>query len=178
MSEDTLATGSEPCHRFDFFEADDQTALVCLDVPQMQRLAIDQLTAMGYKIHTGLFLDDSILKLRTHEYDVVVVSEHFSGSTLEDHGILAEANRIPMAQRRRQRFVLIGASLTTNDELQAFGCSVDVVLSLQDLGNLRPVLRRSLSRAAALYAPLNEALSAHQGADGSRQNTRNAGATL
>jgi hypothetical protein len=176
MSQEPPAPDFEPYHRFDFFEPDDLTALVCLDVPQMQRIAIDQLTAMGYKIHTGLFLDDSILKLRTHEYHVVVVSEHFSGSSLENHPILEEANRIPMAQRRRQRFVLVGASLTTNDELQAFGASVDVVLSLQDLGNLRPVLRRSITRAAALYGPLQEALSAHQGSDSSRSHASKVGA--
>ena len=98
MSDESLLTGFEPCHRFDFFEPDDLTALVCLDVPQMQRLIVDQLSAMGYKLHTGMFLEDSILKLRAHEYDVIVVSEHFSGSQMENHAILEEANRIPLAQ--------------------------------------------------------------------------------
>ncbi len=173
MPDDTLLTGFEPCHRFDFFEPDDLTALVCLDVPQMQRLAIDQLSALGYKIHTGMFLDDSILKLRTHEYDVVVLSEHFAGSELANHAILEEANRIPLVQRRRQCFVLVGSSMATNDELQAFGCSVDVVVALSDLVNLKPVLRRGINRAAAFYAPLHEALAAHQNIEAPRQPLRN-----
>ena len=168
MSDDSLLTGFEPCHRFDFFEPEDLTALVCLDVPQMQRLVIDQLSGLGYKIHTGMFLEDSILKIRAHEYDVIVVSEHFNGSQLENHPILEEVNRIPLVQRRRQCIVLIGASLTTNDELQAFGCSVDIVISLADLGNLKPVLRRGVNRAAAFYAPLQEALVAHQSTDNHR----------
>ena len=65
--------------------------MICLDVPEMQRMVIAELDELGYKVHTGLFLDDSVLKLRTHAYDVLIVSEHFHKSTLNDHPILAEA---------------------------------------------------------------------------------------
>src|SRR4051794_1374100 len=117
--------GFEPHHRFDFFDQNDKTALVCLDVPEMQRIAIEQLDELGYKLHTGLFLDDSVLKLRTHPYDVVIASEHFAGSTLENHAIISEATRVPAAQRRRQTFVLLGSGFATNDEMQAFAHNVD-----------------------------------------------------
>lgn len=151
--------GFEPHHRFDFFETTDKTALVCLDVPEMQRIAIEQLDDLGYKLHTGLFLDDSVLKLRTHPYDVVIASEHFAGSTLDDHAVVAEATRMLPAQRRKQTFVLLGAGFTTNDEMQAFAHNVDLVVALGDLLNLKPVLRRAVARGAELCAPLHEALS-------------------
>jgi len=150
--------GFEPHHRFDFFEPDDKTALICLDVPEMQRLAIEQIDQLKYKVHTGLFMDDSVLKLRAHPYDVVIVSEHFAGSTLAEHPILAESIRLPASQRRRQTFVLLGVDLTTNDELQAFAYDVDLVVSLADFVNLKPVLRRAVARGAELTAPLHEAL--------------------
>lgn len=155
---DTLPPGFEPQHRFDFFEPGDLTALVCLDVPEMQRLAIEQLAELGYKIHTGTFLEDSILKLRAHAYDVILVSEHFNGSSLRTHPILAESVKLPAAQRRRQLVAVIGASLKTNDELQAFALSADVVISLSDVLNLRPVIRRAINRAAEFYTPLNESI--------------------
>src|SRR4051812_42902636 len=151
--------GFEPHHRFDFFELDDKTVLVCLDVPEMQRLAIEQVDQLGYKVHTGLFLDDSVLKLRAHPYDIVIVSEHFAGSKLSNHPILAESVRLPAAQRRKQTFVLLGADMSTNDELQAFAHDVDLVVSLADLANLKPVLRRAVARGAELCSPLDEALS-------------------
>src|SRR3954466_213835 len=132
-----IPAGFEPHHRFDFFEPDDKTALICLDVPEMQRLAIEQIDQLGYKVHTGLFLDDSVLKLRAHPYDVVIVSEHFAGSTLGEHAILEESIRLPSSQRRRQTFVLLGADFTTNDELQAFSYNVDLVVSLGDFVNLK-----------------------------------------
>jgi hypothetical protein len=155
--------GFEPYHRCDLFEPGDRTALVCLDVPEMQRLVIEQLGELDHKIHTGLFLDDSILKLRSHTYDVVVVSEHFNGSTLENHPILTEAATCAAAQRRRQVYVLIGSSLTTNDEMQAFGFGVDLVISLADMMNLKPVLRRGVGRAREFYAPLNEVVASLAG---------------
>jgi CheY-like chemotaxis protein len=149
-------TGFEPFHRFDFFEPGDKTALVCLDVPEMQRLVIEQLDALGYKVHTGLFVDDSILKIRTHPYDAVVMSEHFNGMGLSDHVLLKEAVRLPAAQRRKQLMVLIGVDFSTNDEAQAFAQSVDLVISLADLPNLKPVLRRAAVRQTEFYSVLNE----------------------
>ena len=154
----STATGFEPQHRFDFFEPGEKTALVCLDVPEMQRLVHEQLDSLGYRIHTGLFLDDSLLKVRAHPYDVVVVSEHFGGLSLGDHAILQEAAAAPAAQRRRQVYVLVGADCSTNDDLQAFAHSVDLVVGLADLANLRPVLRRAVARQAEFYAPMHELL--------------------
>jgi hypothetical protein len=154
----TLPTGFEPCHRFDFFEPGDKTALVCLDVPEMQRLVIEQLDALGYKVHTGLFVDDSILKLRAHPYDAVIFSEHFNGMPLTDHALLKETIKLPAAQRRRQTIVLIGVDFATNDEAQAFSQSVDLVVSLADLPNFKPVLRRAAARQAEFHAVLNDVL--------------------
>ncbi len=99
-----------------------------------------------------------MLKLRAHPYDVIIVSEHFAGSTLAAHPILEEAARLPAAQRRKQTLTLLGPSFTTNDELQAFAHNVDLVVSLQDFVNLRPVLRRAVARGAELTAPLHETL--------------------
>ncbi|RYD76279.1 MAG: hypothetical protein EOP84_17110 [Verrucomicrobiaceae bacterium] len=160
--------GFEPHHRFDFFEPNDKTALVCLDVPEMQRLVIDQLVDLDYKIHTGMFLDDSILKLRAHAYDLILVSEHFNGVSIEAHPILSESVKLPAIQRRRQLIIVIGSSLSTNDELEAFAINADIVISLADVINLRPVIRRAVNRSVEFYSPLNEAiadLSVHEAAN-------------
>ena len=147
----------EPQNRLDLFEPGDQTALVCLDVPEVQRILVDQLTALGYKIHTGFFVEDILLKLRAHIYDVVVVAEHFNASDIETNPILAEAVHTPAEQRRRQFVVVVGSSFVTNDEMEAFRHRVDLVVGLADVVNLRPVLRRGLRRAQEFYAPFHEA---------------------
>ena len=155
-----LPPGFEPHSRFDFFEPGDKTAMICVDVPEMQRIVITQLDELGYKMHTGLFVDDSVLKLRTHAYDVVVMSEHFQGATLENHPIIAEAIATAPSQRRRQVYALVGASVVTNDDLIAFYYNVDVVISLEDIMSLKPVIRRAVNGTTEFYGPLHEVLAA------------------
>ncbi len=147
-------------NRLDIFEPGDLTALVCTDVPEVQRLVVDQLTSLNYKLHTGLFVEDILLKLRAHTYDVVVISENFAATDIESNPIINEAISAPAAQRRKQLLVLIGSSLLTNDELQAFQLSVDLVVNLADVMNLRPVVRRALLRTHEFYTPFQESLKA------------------
>ena len=147
-----------PENRLDFFEPGDLTSLVCVDVPEIQRPIVDQLGELNYKIHTGLFAEDILLKLRAHTYDVVIISEHFNGADLESNTIVAAAVDMPLRQRRRQFVVLLGASFQTNDEMQAFQHSVDLVVNVSDAANLKPVLRRGVNRKHELYAPLDSAI--------------------
>jgi hypothetical protein len=146
--------------RLDLFEPGDLTAIVCVDVPEVQRIVVDQLTALNYKIHTGLFLEDILLKLRAHAYDVVIISEHFNASDILSNPIIAAAVAAPAEQRRKQFVVAVGSTLVTNDELQAFQYSVDLVVNLADVVNLRPVLRRGVARMIEFYTPFREVLTA------------------
>jgi len=144
--------------RHDIFEADDLTALVCVDEAEVQRPVLDQLGDFGYRIHTGLFVEDISLKLRAHSYDVVAIYETFAGSIAEGNPVLLETARTPSSQRRNQFVVLIGPNMVTNDELQAFQYSVDLVFSVSDLANLKPVLRRGVARHTEFYRRFNECL--------------------
>lgn len=144
-------------HRLEVFEPGDQTALVSIDVPEAQRLVVEQLGALGYKLHTGLFTEDILLKMRTHSYDVLLISQHFNGTDLETNPILAEVMRFNPHQRRKQIIVLIGSGLNTDSEAEAFQHSVDLVVNLSDIINLRPVLRRAVARKQDFYAPFHDA---------------------
>lgn len=154
----------EAQQRLDFFQPGDQTALVCVDVPELQRIVVDQLTAFGFKIHTGVFVDDAQLKMRAHTYDLILISEHFNAADIETNQIVLETLHAPAEQRRRQFVVVIGSSFVTNDYLQAFEHSVDLVVALADVVSLTPVLRRGLARCREFYAPWNEALRAAEAA--------------
>jgi len=148
----------EALNRYDFFEAGDLTALVCVDEPEIQKAIIEQLTSLEYKIHTGLFIDDVLLKMKAHNYDLIVVDENFNGSLLTSSPLLAEIMHMPPNLRRHQFVVLIGLGFTTNDEMEAFGMSVNMVCNVADVKNLRPVLRRALIRNKEFYAPFMETL--------------------
>jgi hypothetical protein len=132
--------------RYDIFEPGDLTALVCVEEPEYQQHLVDQLSSMDYKIHVGLFVEDISLKLKTHVYDVVIIEESFGGVPLQNNQVLYEAIHLPGVQRRSQFLVLIGSSVMTNDEMMAFIFSVDLCFNVNDLANLKPVLRRGVAR--------------------------------
>ena len=142
--------------RLDIFEPGDLTAMICLDTPEMQRIAIEQLGEIGYKVHSGFSLDDILTKLRAQHYDLLLISERFEEcNSFDDNIVLQHAINAPSLQRHKQFVVLVG-SFATNDELQAFERSVDLVVAQADFIHLKPLLRRGLSRMQEFYAPYNE----------------------
>ena len=145
-----------------FFDLGDNTALVCVDQQQYQKVVVPQLIDMTYKVHLGLFEEDVVLKLKTYNYNVIVVSETFKGSTLQTNPILAELTQRPDTQRRQHFVVLISPRFATNDAMSAFVHSVDQVINITDLANLKPVLRRGITQHQELYNAFNEMLKSVQ----------------
>ncbi len=145
-----------------FVDLGDNTALVCVDHQQYQKIVVPQLIDLNYKVHLGLFEEDVILKLNSYSYNVIVVYESFKESTLETNPILREIRRQPDAQRREHFVVLLSHRLATNDAMAAFVQSVDHVVNIADLANFMPVLRRGVAQHRELYQAFNEMLKSVQ----------------
>ena len=141
-----------------FFDIGDKTALVCVDHVQYQKLVVAHLTDLGYKMHLGLFEEDVLLKLATYSYNVVIVYENFKGSSAHENPILAELMKRPGALRREHFVVLLSHRCVTNDAMSAFAQSVDQIISIVDLANFKPIIRRGVSQYAELYRPFRETL--------------------
>ncbi len=140
------------------FDAGDNTALVCVDHQQFQKMVAPQLIDMNFKVHIGLHEEDVLLKLRTYSYNVVVIYENFKGSTLATNPILKEMTRRPGAQRRQHFVVLLTHRFTTNDAMSAFVQSVDQILNVADLANFKPVLRRGTAQHREMYHAFHSTL--------------------
>jgi len=145
-----------------FFDLGDNTALVCVDHQQYQKMVVPQLIDMTYKVHLGLFEEDVLMKLRTYTYNVVIVHENFKGSTLQNNPILRFIDALPGNERRNNFVVLLSHRFATNDAMSAFVQSVDQVINISDLANFKPVLRRAVAQYRDLYASFNETLKAVQ----------------
>src|SRR5918998_5825919 len=89
-----------------FFDLGDNTALVCIDHQQFQKLVVPQLIDMTYKVHLGLFEEDVLLKLQTYNYNVVIIYENFKGSTVQTNPILKHMIK-QAGTARRQHFVVL-----------------------------------------------------------------------
>src|SRR4051812_20514828 len=145
-----------------FFDVGDNTALVCVDHQQYQKMVVPQLIDMTYKVHLGLFEEDVLMKLRTYNYSVVIVHENFKGSTLQNNPILRFIDSLPGNERRQNFVVLLSHRFPTNDAMSAFVQSVDQVINISDLANFKPVLRRGVAQYRELYNSFHETLKAVQ----------------
>ena len=145
-----------------FFDLSDNTALVCVDHQQYQKMVVPQLIDMTYKVHLGLFEEDVLLKLKTYSYNVVVVYENFKGSNPQNNPILRAMVRRPGTERRQRFLVLISHQFPTNDAMSAFVQSVDLIVNIADLANFKPVLRRGVAQYRELYNSFHETLKAVQ----------------
>jgi hypothetical protein len=145
-----------------FFDLGDNTALVCVDHQQYQKIIVPQLIDINYKVHLGLFAEDVILKLKTYIYNVVIIYENFKGSTLQTNPILSEMAERPSANRRDFFVVLLSHRFATNDAMTAFVHSVDQIINVADLANFKPVLRRGVAQHRELYQPFQETIQASQ----------------
>ena len=145
-----------------FFNLGDNTALVCIDHQQYQKIVVPQLIDMTYKVHLGLFEEDVLLKLQTYNYGVVVIYENFKGFNLSTNPILLEMMKRPDAQRRQHFVVLLSHRFATNDAMSAFVQSVDLIVNIADLANFKPVLRRGVTQYRELYNSFHETLKAVQ----------------
>jgi hypothetical protein len=139
-----------------FIDVGDNTALVCVDHQQYQKIVVPQLIDMTYKVHLGLFEEDVILKLKTYSYDVVVIYENFKGSKVETNPLLREMVKRPDARRREHFVVLLSHRFATNDAMSAFVQSVDQIVNIADLANFKPVLRRGVAQHRELYHSFSE----------------------
>jgi hypothetical protein len=143
-----------------FPDIGDSTALVCVDHQQYQKLVVPQLIDMSYKVHLGLFEEDVLLKLQTYSYNVVCIYENFKGSTVQTNPILQAMVKRAGSQRRQHFVVLLSHLYPTNDAMCAFVQSVDQIVNVSDLANLKPVLRRGVAQHRELYHAFNETMKA------------------
>ena len=143
-----------------FFDVGDNTALVCVDHQQFQKMVVPQLIDMSYKVHLGLFEEDVVLKLKTYSYNVVVVYENFKGCNPQANPVMRELIKQNGAERRQHFVVLLSHRFATNDAMSAFVNSVDQIVNVADLANFKPVLRRGVTQYRELYGSFNETLKA------------------
>lgn len=144
----------EPEHSF--VDLGDNTALVCVDHQQYQKIVVPQLIDMTYKVHLGLFEEDVLLKLKTYNYNVVVIYENFKGSKVENNPLLREMMQLADTRRREHFVILLSHRFATNDAMSAFVQSVDQIVNIADLANFKPILRRGVAQYQELYHAFNE----------------------
>lgn len=146
--------------RSDTLELGDLGALICIDDADLQEVVIDQLSQLGFGIHTGLYTEEVAVRLRARVYEIIVVAEDFASSDVDANPVLNEIANLPLDQRRVSYVILIGPSMDSRSEMQAFIYSVDLTLRNEDAPNLKAIAGRGIVRQEEFYSTFKGVLTA------------------
>lgn len=131
-------------------------ALVC-DTTHLDKI-LPKLKEMGYKIKTVTSIGESIGRMKFTQYDLVILSEDFAGSTETNNSVLQFIQQMQMPLRRKMFVALLGNNFRTMDNMKAFALSVNMVINFKDLDDLAVMLKKSILDNDAFYRVFKETL--------------------
>lgn len=143
--------------RIEEYSDEFKTALVCEDSAEMRSGITSALNELKYKVETASGADDAFEKLKFNRYDVIVLNEKFGGSP-ENNAVYKHLQFMPMSNRRHIFLALIGQNFKTADNMTAFSRSANVVVSENDVSNLKAILKKSIADNDQFYKVYKESL--------------------
>ncbi len=106
---------------------------------------------LGYRYVPARDSRDASGKMRFHNFDLMILADHFDNSPLEQSPILGSLNHLSMSIRRKIFLVLIGEKFKTMDHMMAFAMSANLVINPKDLDRVTAILRRAVSDNEKFY---------------------------
>jgi CheY-like chemotaxis protein len=133
-------------------------SLVCVDVPERQAAVKGVLLDLGYTVQLAASVADAIDRMRKSAYEVIVLDEEFQGSTAHDNAVLRAVHTMPMSIRRYVFVTLLGRRLASLDTLMAFARSVNLVVNVADLSQLKAILAGGIADNDRFYRVYRDVL--------------------
>jgi DNA-binding NtrC family response regulator len=130
---------------FDFLTANDKPALIALSTPELQETAKNALEQLGYKVHTAVNHGEFLHKYGQVAYQVVIIEELFSASTLDENESLSALQRMPMNSRRHSVVVLFGFNMATFNPMQAYQQGVHAVVNPSEMFLLLQLIQKAVA---------------------------------
>ena len=139
---DTYDAAEKP---FDFVEEEGKTALICASDPTLKKEILAGLEKLEYHITDAKNTRTALRSMRYHVYDMVLVDESFDTKDPDQNAVLKYLERVPMAIRRNIFVALISKRHRTMDNMMAFNKSVNMVLSVKNIGEIEKILVRGIT---------------------------------
>jgi len=159
MEGSNLVARAEPTEAGDeAFKENQRLALVCDDDPEHQALVKTALQELGFKVHIASSSPDAIERMRKNSYEVIVLDEEFQGATAHDNPVLQTIQSMMMASRRYIFVALVGKQFKTLDNMMAFARSVNAAVNVNDLPQIKGVLRQGTADNDGFYRVFREVL--------------------
>ncbi len=136
-------------YALDYYE-DVKLALVMADEIIIDKIkpAVEE---SKFKFITSPTIRESLLKLRFHHFDLIIMADGFDGQEITGGPIMNYLNHLSMSSRRRLFLTLIGDRFKTMDEMMAYALSANMVINTKDLGNFGTLLKRGMMDYQKFY---------------------------
>ncbi len=134
-----------------FIEEDARLALVMDTNPEHTSKIKEAVESLGYKFIESPNVRDAMGKLRFHHFDLLILSNGFDGTDLDDSPIMRYLNHLSMSVRRRMFLTLIDSEFKTMDNMMAFAKSANLVVNENDIDKLGAILKRAISEHERFY---------------------------
>jgi len=102
------------------------------------------LEKLGYRPIQAKNTREAISKLRFQNFDLIILSDLFDSTPLQQSPILQFLNHLSMSVRRKMFVLLLSDAFRTLDHMTAFAMSANLVANWKDLDKLFNILERAL----------------------------------
>ena len=140
------------------YDANQRLALVCVDDAERKAAVTQALQELGYRAYLAENPADANERMRKESYEILVIDEEFQGATPHDNPLLKAVQAIPMATRRYIFVVLLGKELKTFDNMTAFCQSVNVVVNVNDMAQIKAIIQRGAADNDQFYRVFRQVL--------------------
>ena len=116
--------------------------MLALSAPEFIAAAQIVLGELGYKVHVASNHEDFLTRFTHVQYQVVIVEECFTASSLTENTSLSSLQTMPMHQRRHAAVLLLGNSFQSLNPMQAYQQSVHAVVHPSELASLNQIVQK------------------------------------
>ncbi|MEO5355910.1 MAG: hypothetical protein H7844_01260 [Nitrospirae bacterium YQR-1] len=136
---------------FEHYTEGFKESMVCVENKEHLKLISDTLNDLKYNVVISPNLEDAFERIRYNQYDVLVLDEVFGGGDAGRNELLETFQTMPINNRRKVFLALIGNNYKTLDNMTAYTKSVNVIINVKDLPNLKVILNKAISENDLFY---------------------------
>ncbi len=141
-----------------FYNENDKIALILAD--KEQDLWEKTLEGMNYKIQSAKSPEQAAHKMKFTHFHFVVLTETFERKNLQENEAYKFIIEMPMSTRRKMFVVMMGPNFKSGHNMQAFACSVNLVVNDKDMAKLPNLIKQSITENDTFYKVYKETLTA------------------
>jgi CheY-like chemotaxis protein len=154
-SEAHASSGSEESrpseNPFDFLEEGAKTAIICETNGDLRAQIKEVLQKLNYHILETQNPRDALKQLRYQVFDVIVINELFGTRDPEMNHVLKFLSQLFMVTRRRMFICLLTERFRTNDNMQSYNKSVNMVFNVRDMDGFGRMIELAIKDNDTFY---------------------------